>query len=98
MDQILSDRWTSDEIVLTVRHEFAKLKALEAKGRVGVFDSGVGGLTVYRRLKQRLPHVDVTYLADAQRAPYGPQAPRVVAKYTEQIAPLGGLKGSLEHY
>lgn len=88
MDQILSDRSTSDEIVLNVRRQWAKLGGMAKAGRLGVFDSGVGGLTVYRRLRERLPDVDVTYLADSQRAPYGPQPPRVVADYTEQISPL----------
>jgi glutamate racemase len=38
---------------------------------IGVFDSGVGGLTVHRALVQRLPQADFTYLADQANAPYG---------------------------
>ena len=38
---------------------------------IGVFDSGVGGLTVHRALVDRLPHADLIYLADQANAPYG---------------------------
>ena len=38
---------------------------------VGVFDSGVGGLTVLHELLVQLPHEDFVYLADAARFPYG---------------------------
>src|SRR3954463_207929 len=38
---------------------------------IGVFDSGVGGLTVHRALVNRLPQADFTYLADQANAPYG---------------------------
>ena len=38
---------------------------------VGVFDSGVGGLTVLHELLVRLPHEDYVYLADSARLPYG---------------------------
>jgi glutamate racemase len=38
---------------------------------IGVFDSGVGGLTVHRALVQRLPQADFVYLADQANAPYG---------------------------
>jgi glutamate racemase len=38
---------------------------------IGVFDSGIGGLTVLHTLVQRLPHADITYLADQANTPYG---------------------------
>jgi glutamate racemase len=38
---------------------------------IGVFDSGVGGLTVHRALVNRLPQADFVYLADQANAPYG---------------------------
>ncbi len=40
---------------------------------IGVFDSGVGGLTVHHRLVERFPDADFVYLADQARAPYGPR-------------------------
>ena len=38
---------------------------------IGVFDSGLGGLTVARRVRERLPHADIVYLADQAHVPYG---------------------------
>ena len=38
---------------------------------IGVFDSGVGGLTVHRELTRRFPQRDFVYLADQAHAPYG---------------------------
>ena len=38
---------------------------------IGVFDSGIGGLTVHRKLVDRLPQADLIYLADQANTPYG---------------------------
>jgi glutamate racemase len=38
---------------------------------IGVFDSGVGGLSVLRQIRKTLPRADLTYVADRARAPYG---------------------------
>lgn len=38
---------------------------------IGIFDSGLGGLTVYKKLKNRFPHFSFAYLADSERNPYG---------------------------
>jgi glutamate racemase len=42
-----------------------------AAGRIGIFDSGVGGATVLRQIHDLLPHQDLLYLADQARCPYG---------------------------
>lgn len=49
---------------------------------IGVFDSGVGGLTVVRELRARLPGEDVIYLGDTARVPYGSKSPRTVERYS----------------
>src|SRR3954467_8811883 len=49
---------------------------------IGVFDSGVGGLTVHRALVQRLPQADFTYLADQAHAPYGVRAGEEIVDLT----------------
>ena len=49
---------------------------------IGVFDSGVGGLTVVRALRAALPGEDVVYLGDTARVPYGSKSPRTVEKYS----------------
>ena len=49
---------------------------------IGVFDSGVGGLSSYRELKRLLPSEDIIYLADRRNAPYGTKDRDTVLKYT----------------
>lgn len=51
---------------------------------VGVFDSGVGGLTVLRALRAQLPSVDFIYLGDTARLPYGTKTPASVTTYALQ--------------
>jgi glutamate racemase len=53
---------------------------------IGVFDSGIGGLTVYRALKQTLPRERVIYLGDTARLPYGSKSPEAIVKFSEQNA------------
>ncbi len=51
---------------------------------IGVFDSGIGGLTVVRSLHQRLPHENIIYFGDTARVPYGPKSALVVREYAAQ--------------
>ncbi|TMA25374.1 MAG: glutamate racemase [Deltaproteobacteria bacterium] len=53
----------------------------DAEAPIGVFDSGVGGLTVLRTLIQRLPHEHTVYLGDTARVPYGTRSGEVVTRY-----------------
>ncbi len=53
---------------------------------VGVFDSGMGGLTVLRELKQLLPQEDFVYLGDTARLPYGTKSQATVSRYALQVA------------
>ena len=53
---------------------------------VGVFDSGVGGLTVLRALMATLPHEDFRYLGDTARLPYGTKSAGTVASYSVRAA------------
>jgi glutamate racemase len=52
---------------------------------VGVFDSGVGGLTVLHELLVRLPHEDYVYLADSARLPYGSREPRELRAFALEV-------------
>jgi len=52
---------------------------------LGVFDSGIGGLTVARALFERLPHEAVVYFGDTARVPYGPKSPETVRRYSAEI-------------
>jgi glutamate racemase len=49
---------------------------------IGVFDSGVGGLTVLKALLERLPLESTVYLGDTARVPYGTKSPEVVTRYS----------------
>ncbi len=49
---------------------------------IGVFDSGVGGLTVLKALMERLPHESTLYLGDTARVPYGTKSGEVVTRYS----------------
>jgi glutamate racemase len=51
---------------------------------IGVFDSGIGGLTVVRALTRHLPRENVVYFGDTARVPYGPKSPQVVREYSVQ--------------
>lgn len=51
---------------------------------IGVFDSGLGGLTVLRALKQALPFENYLYLGDVARLPYGSKSQNVVQEYAQQ--------------
>lgn len=51
---------------------------------IGVFDSGIGGLTVVRALMNRLPHENIIYFGDTARVPYGPKSAQVVREYAAQ--------------
>lgn len=48
---------------------------------IGVFDSGVGGLTVLKAIRERLPHEHLVYLGDTARLPYGTKSPASVRRY-----------------
>jgi glutamate racemase len=53
---------------------------------VGVFDSGIGGLTVAHEVMRQLPHESLVYFGDTARVPYGPKSPETVRRYSREIA------------
>ena len=59
-----------------------------AERPIGVFDSGIGGLTVIHALRQLLPQEDLVYLGDTARLPYGTKSHRTIERYTLQ---MGGI-------
>jgi glutamate racemase len=52
---------------------------------VGIFDSGIGGLTVARAIYERLPRESTIYFGDTARVPYGPKSPETVKRYSLEI-------------
>jgi glutamate racemase len=51
---------------------------------IGVFDSGIGGLTVVRELVERLPNEEIVYFGDTARLPYGTKSPETVLRFSRQ--------------
>lgn len=58
---------------------------------IGVFDSGMGGLTVMREMISQLPNESIIYFGDTARVPYGPKSPDTVLRYSREITAF--LKG-----
>jgi glutamate racemase len=52
---------------------------------IGVFDSGIGGLTVVRALMERLPFENIIYFGDTARVPYGVKSPETITQFATQI-------------
>lgn len=52
---------------------------------IGVFDSGVGGLTVAREIMRQLPNENLVYFGDTARVPYGSKSPNTVLRFSRQI-------------
>jgi len=52
---------------------------------IGIFDSGVGGLTVLKEVVKALPQEDTIYLGDTARVPYGTKSPETVTRYSLQV-------------
>lgn len=66
---------------------------MAASGAIGIFDSGVGGLTVLQRIAERLPAEDLVYLGDTARYPYGTKSPETVTRYSLENARFLADKG-----
>ena len=54
------------------------------KRPIGVFDSGVGGLTVLKKIAKALPHEDLIYLGDTARVPYGTRSKETIRKFAQE--------------
>ncbi|MEN6476104.1 MAG: glutamate racemase [Syntrophaceae bacterium] len=61
--------------------------------KIGVFDSGIGGLTVLKDLMRLLPGVDMVYLGDSARLPYGTKSSKTIVRYSLQCARFLVSKG-----
>ncbi len=60
---------------------------------IGIFDSGVGGLTVFSAIRRALPHESLIYLGDTARVPYGTKSAETVIKYSIQNAHFLAQRG-----
>ncbi|MGZ8378148.1 MAG: glutamate racemase [Gemmatirosa sp.] len=72
---------------MTTTHTIAELPVVhEPTAPIGVFDSGIGGLTVAREIMRQLPAESIVYFGDTARVPYGPKSPDTVRRYSHEIA------------
>ncbi len=62
--------------------------------KIGIFDSGVGGLTVYSTLEKSFPFCDFTYFADTAHLPYGNKSKKAVISYSRRIIEFLISRGS----
>ena len=62
------------------------MEHIAATQPIGVFDSGIGGLTVVRALMERLPFEHIVYFGDTARVPYGVKSVETITHFTHQIA------------
>jgi len=74
-----------------VRHKAAG--SMPADGAIGIFDSGVGGLTVLHALLEVLPREDLVYLGDTGRHPYGTKSAETVTRYSIENVEFLAVKG-----
>ena len=58
---------------------------MDTNAPIGVFDSGVGGLTVAREIMRQIPNERIVYFGDTARVPYGSKSKDIVTKYSRQI-------------
>lgn len=63
---------------------------------IGIFDSGVGGLTVAKETKKRNPGRRIIYFGDTARVPWGNKSPELIRKYSEEICDFLVSKGARE--
>lgn len=57
---------------------------MSSSGPIGIFDSGVGGLTVLKEIVDELPEYDYLYLGDNARSPYGTRSFETIYHYTRE--------------
>ncbi len=66
---------------------------MNKKAPIGVFDSGLGGLTVFKVLARRMPEESLLYFGDTAHVPYGSKSPEAIARYSSEVARFLEKKG-----
>ncbi len=57
---------------------------MSSKGKIGIFDSGFGGLSILKEIVKKLPQYDYIYLGDTARAPYGNRSQEIIYEFTKE--------------
>ncbi|NNN07044.1 MAG: glutamate racemase, partial [Elusimicrobia bacterium] len=66
---------------------------MKAGSPIGVFDSGLGGLTVFGALARRMPEESLIYFGDTARVPYGSKSPEAITRFSAQAARFLASRG-----
>lgn len=66
---------------------------MNARSPIGVFDSGLGGLTVFKILARRMPEESLIYFGDTAHVPYGSKSPEAIARYSCEVARFLAKRG-----
>ena len=77
-----------DTIGLQTRYRAVTLRCMQASRPIGVFDSGIGGLTVVKALRDLLPDEKIFYLGDTARVPYGGKSASTVERYSLEMTDM----------
>ncbi|MFA6433473.1 MAG: glutamate racemase [Elusimicrobiales bacterium] len=64
-----------------------------SKRPIGIFDSGLGGLTVFKAVRRLMPREDIIYFGDTARVPYGSKSKEAVISFSKEIASLLSARG-----
>jgi glutamate racemase len=75
------------------RKPAARVKGPSAEAPIGVFDSGLGGLTVLHAIRELLPRENLLYLGDTARIPYGTRSAETVRRYAGEMCDLIAERG-----
>lgn len=76
---------SSYDIKINEKQEMEKKMKIDRDAPIGVFDSGVGGLTVAREIMRNLPSEKIVYFGDTARVPYGSKSRETIIRYSRQI-------------
>ena len=75
-------QWTMDnQIIVADSCQLSVINCQLNKSPIGIFDSGIGGLTVVKAMQAALPHERIIYFGDTARVPYGPKSQITIRKY-----------------
>lgn len=66
---------------------------MNRKSPIGVFDSGLGGLTVFKVLARRMPEESLIYFGDTAHVPYGSKSPEAIARFSSEVAMFLAKRG-----
>ncbi|WP_225976625.1 MULTISPECIES: glutamate racemase [Corynebacterium] len=83
---MVDNPWNFRTVVDEFGHERVLADQTSNNAPIGIFDSGLGGLTVARSIVDQLPHESIIYIGDTKNAPYGPQPLSKVRDHSQRIA------------